>query len=107
MGESKIGYCPSCGEIVEKTDAKTCKAILKLCAIHDVNPRELVDVEAGRHVAIVDAYTGLPDAAKKTVRAMGVTLKKLPTTAADGGKTDKKTVAKKTTPKKPKKIVKK
>ncbi len=68
--------CSRCGEIVDKTDDSTCKAILRFCMVYDISPRELIDVDTGRYAAISDAFLNLPDDAKSTITDLAKKIKK-------------------------------
>ncbi len=87
-------YCVRCGEIVDNTDDTTCKAILRFCMVYDISPRELIDIDTGRHAAIANAYTNLPDDAKDTIKDLAKKLKKGQSSTAAPKGTAKKPAAK-------------
>jgi len=93
-------YCGRCGEIVDKTDDPTCKAILRFCMVYDISPRELIDVDTGRYAAIADAFTNLPDDAKDTINDLAKKLKKSQSTATQPKSPAKKPASKTKNPKK-------
>jgi thiamine pyrophosphate-dependent acetolactate synthase large subunit-like protein len=61
--------------------------------VYDISPKELIDIDTGRHAAIANAFVNLPDDAKATIKDLAKKLKKSQSPA-----TKKESPAKKETP---------